>query len=296
LLGSLARTIITAKYNERSGLTSRIANKRMRTQIVDGIDERLEAKVAKSTTRLNDVVMGPLHSLKLQPKVIEMQTTDDRLIARYRLAGDLQIGASTPRPRAPSDSLLSVQINQSALNNTLEKIVPQGTPTTIQAAFDNTLAIFGRQSMPLPADIPTDVQIQFTKARPITIEMEEGILWITMRVVELSREKGGKLNRFIVRAGYRPEIEGLRVSLVRDGHLRISGPGMAMRQRLPIRAIFNKVFSPNHNIPVTSESFANAESLADCAISQVEIRDGWMALAVSPAMREQIAEGKSSLK
>ncbi len=296
LLGSLARTIITAKYNERSGLTSRIANKRMRTQIVDGIDERLEAKVAKSTTRLNDVVMGPLHSLKLQPKVIDMQTTDDRLIARYRLAGDLQIGASTPRPRAPSDSLLSVQINQSALNNTLEQIVPQGTPTTLQSAFDNTMAIFGRPSMPLPADIPTDVQIQFTKARPITIEMEEGILWITMRVVELSREKGGKLNRFIVRAGYRPEIDGLRVSLVRDGHLRISGPGMAMRQRLPIRAIFNKVFSPNHKIPVTNETFANAESLADCAISQVELRDGWMALAVSPARPEQIAELKSNVK
>ena len=294
LLGSLAKSIIAAKYNERSRLTSRIANRRMTKQIGDGIDERLDAKVAKATNRLNEVVMGPLNTLRLQPQIIDMQTTDQRLIARYRLAGDWQIGASTPRPRAPSDSLLSVQINQSAINNTLEQVVPLGEPTTIQSAFDNTMKVFGRENVELPEDIPRDVLIQFTKTRPITVEMKDGKLWITMRIVELSRAKGAALRRFIVRAGYTAQIDGLRASLVRDGHLNISGPGMSMRQRLPIRAIFNKVFSPNHPIPVTSSSFVSAESLADAEISQIEIRDGWFALAVSKSRPDRIAIGITS--
>ena len=296
LIGSLARTIIASKYNERSGLTSRIANRRMKTQLADGIDERLDLKVAKSSERLSNVIMGPLNSLKLQPQVIDMQTTDQRLIARYRLAADWQMGASTPRPRAPSDSLLSVQINQSAMNNVLEQVVPQGKPTTIQSAFDNTMEVFGRDQIALPTDIPNDVQIQFAKTRPITVEMEDGVLWITMRIVELSRQRGGQLTRFIVRAGYRAEIDGLRTSLVRDGHLRVSGPGMSMRQRLPIRAIFNKVFSPNHRIPLTNDAFVNAESLTGSEISQLEIRDGWLALAVSPARPNRIAVGVSNTK
>ncbi|QDT12128.1 hypothetical protein [Planctomycetes bacterium K23_9] len=293
LLGDLARSIIAAKYKQRSGLTSGIANRRMTKQIGDGIDERLEAKVAKASARLNDVVMGPLNSLKLQPQVMDMQTTDQRLIARYRLAGDWQIGASTPRPRAPNDSLISVQINQSAMNNTLEQVVPLGEPITIQAAFDNTMKVLGREQFALPEDIPNDVMIQFAKTRPITVELEDGLLWITMRVVELSRQKGASLRRFIVRAGYRAQIDGLRVSLVRDGHLSISGPGMAMRQRLPIRAVFNKVFSPNHSIPLTSEAFARSESLADAEISQLELRDGWFAMALSRKRAGRIAVGTS---
>ncbi|MGB7347804.1 MAG: hypothetical protein WBD20_26505 [Pirellulaceae bacterium] len=294
LLGSLARNMIAAKYHERSSITSRIANRRMKDQIADGIDERLELKVEKATTQLNDVVMGPFNSLRLQPEVVDMQTTDQRLIARYRLAGDWQVGASTPRPRAPSDSLISVQINQSAFNNTLERVVPLGEPITLQAALDNTMEIFGRPKTKLPEDIPTDVSIQFTKNRPITVEMEDGILWITMRVVELSRAKGGELNRFIVRAGYRAEVDGLQAKLVREGHLSISGPGMSMRQRLPIRAIFNKVFSPNNSIPLTNETFVSSESLADAEISQLEIRDGWLALAVSSARPDRIAVGQSN--
>ncbi len=296
LLGSLARSVIAARYQERAGLASRIANRRMSNQLGEGIDQRLEAKINQASNRLEDVVMGPLNSLKLQPKVIDMQTTDERLIARYRLAGDWQIGSSTPRPRAPSDSFVSVQINQSAINNTLEQVVPLGESTSLQMAFDNTMKVFGRPQVALPDDIPDDVLIQFAKSRPITVELEDGMLWITMRVVELSRSKGSGLSRFIVRAGYRPQVDGLRISLVREGHLRISGPGMSMRQRLPIRAVFNRVFSPNHSIPITNESFVNARSLADTEISQLELRDGWFALAIGPQRPDRIAVGTRTQK
>lgn len=152
----------------------------------------------------------------------------------------------------------------------------------------------------MPSDIPDDVVIQFTKTRPITVEIDDNTVWITMRVVELSRAKGPKLRRFIVRAAYVPEVDGLNARLVRDGHLRISGPGMSMRERLPVRAIFNKVLSPNRSISLTAPALVQHTALQRSQISQLELRDGWLALAISdqreaappvPAAKDRIATG-----
>ena len=51
-----------------------------------------------------------------------MQTTEELLLGRFRIAGDDQLAAFTPRPRDASDSLINLQIHQSAINNTLEQL------------------------------------------------------------------------------------------------------------------------------------------------------------------------------
>ncbi|NND98430.1 MAG: hypothetical protein HKN47_14005, partial [Pirellulaceae bacterium] len=290
LIGRLVRSIAESRYSEIANTSSRNANRRMKTQVTSEIDRRLDTRIDKASTTMNQMVLGPLSRLQLSPQVVDMHTTDERLVARYRLAGQSQIGSFTPRPRAPSDSLVSVQVNQSAINNSLEQVVPSGTPTTIESAFNNTLTMFGREAAEMPEDIPADVMIQFSKSRPITIEIEEGLVWITMRIVELSRGRGPKLRTFIVRAAYRPEIDGLNASLHREGHLRISGPGMSMRERLPIRAIFNKVLSTNRAIPLTLPQLANHPALENSEISQLELRNGWIAMAISDRRPDRVAE------
>ena len=282
LLGNLVRGIAATRFRDSSRMTTRIANRRVHDKLSKEIDERLGEKAELRTKQFNDFVMGPLSGLRLSPKVVDMKTTEDRLVARYRVAGDWQIGAFTPRPRAPKASLMSLQVNQSALNNTLQQVVPLDAPTTIEDAVNNTMTIFGLENTTMPEDIPRDVTIQFTKTRPVTVELKDGLAWITLRVVELSKGEKFKLRRFIVRAAYRPEVNGLNVSLVRDGHLRVSGPGMTMRQRLPVRAIFNKVLSPNHAIAITQPGLADHVAMKNAGVSQLELRDGWLALAFSP--------------
>ena len=289
LFGTLVRSVVESRYQESSGLTARIANRRLKTQLGSEIDERLNAKVTKASQMMTKTVMGPLSGLRLDPQVIDMKTTQDRLIARYRLAGEWQIGASTPRPRAPSDSLISLQINQSALNNILERLAPLDSPTTIDTTIQNTRSLFGFPETQLPSDIPRDISIQFAKTRPITFEIEDDKVWVTMRIVELGRAKGAKLKRFIVRAAYVPKIDGLNASLVRDGHLSISGPGMSMRQRFPIRAIFNKVLATSRSIPLTTPKLAESPALQNAVISQLELRDGWLALAISDQQTHRVA-------
>ncbi|MEZ6075972.1 MAG: hypothetical protein R3C56_09950 [Pirellulaceae bacterium] len=42
-------------------------------------------------------IVGPLQQLNLNPLVVAMNTTEQRLSVRYRVANETQLGANTPR-------------------------------------------------------------------------------------------------------------------------------------------------------------------------------------------------------
>lgn len=281
ILGVLANKVARTKYSEVSNATSRIANRRIKTQLYKEIDVRARERMALRGQQFSRSVIQPLERLALQPTVMGLQTTNDRMVTRYRLAGDWDLAANTARPRALRDSLISVQVHQTAINNLLQRLVPKENPKSVQQILNDGFSVFGRQDIELPDDMPEDVELRFTQENPITVQVEEGIVWLTLRVVKLTRGEKVKLTRFIVKAGYKPEINGLNASLVRDGHLRISGPGMSMRQRLPLRAIFNKVLSASNKIPLTTDKIVNHPVSADLEVSQLELRNGWIAIAVS---------------
>jgi hypothetical protein len=289
LIGSLVRSMASSRYESLAPRSNRIASRKIETQVATEIDTQVDDRLGLATKQLSEMVLGPLGKLRLDPKVTDMQTTDQRLLARYRLAGDWQLGAFTARPRAPRTSLMSVQVHQSALNNTLEQLVPREEPMAIHEMIKNAAATFGQTDVTIPDDIPEDVTIQFAKTRPITVEIEDGQLWVTLRVVRLNRGDRTELTRFIVRAVYTPQINGLEASLVRDGHLRISGPGMSMRQRLPVRAIFNKVLSPNRPLLLTLPQLIEHPATEGLAVSQLELRSGWIGMAISEADAPRIA-------
>lgn len=292
LIGSLVQSIAANRYDSLSGRSNRIANQKIKSEVGSEIDHQVDERLDEATDQFSRMVLGPLGKLELDPKVMDMRTTEQRLLARYRLAGDWQLGAFTPRPRALSSSLMSVQVHQSALNNTLEQLVPQNQPLTIREMLNDAAEIFGQSDFDIPAEIPDDVTVQFARTRPITVEIEDGQLWVTLRVVRLKRGERVDLTNFIVRAVYKPQIEGLQATLVREGHLRISGPGMSMRERLPARAIFNKVLSPNHPFHLTSPQLMKHPAMERLAVSQLELRDGWIGMAISEDDAPRIATGQ----
>ncbi|KLU04630.1 putative transmembrane protein [Rhodopirellula islandica] len=296
LIGSLVRGIAEKKYEDTKSLANQRTRQQIRDEVVQGTQSELTTQTNNASEKWDDLVLGPLGRLELAPTVIDLETTSERLIARYRLAGDWQLAAHTPRPRAWNDSWLSLQMHQSAINNTLEQILPRGEVKTFQELYTDTFALFGKDGVALPEEVPGEAEIAFSPTRPMTIEIEDGKMWLTLRVVRLSQPGSPKLTRFIVRAAYKPEIDGLNARLVRDGHLRVSGPGMSMRQRLPIRAIFNKVLAEDRVIPLTTPKLIEHPAMQDLAVSQLELRDGWLALALSPVEAPSVATRANSRK
>ncbi len=170
----------------------------------------------------------------------------------------------------------------------LEQLIPRQTLMSIDETVDQAASVFHKE-VKFKEALPEGVMIQFAKTRPVTVEIEEGKMWITLRVVQLSRGHRLNLTNFIVRAVYQPEVNGLQARLVRQGHLRISGPGMSMRERLPLRTIFNKVLSPDRPFPVTLPNLVSNPLATGLAVSQLELRAGWIGLAVSETDAPRIA-------
>lgn len=288
LLNSLVREIARSRYESSAPVAKRIQHGQIGDGVGGEIDRRLTDQLDQGADKLSHHITGPLAYLGLNPKVLDMQTSADRMTARYRVGGDWQLAAFTPRPRAPSDSFLSVQVHQSALNNTLERVLPQGQPVAVSEIIGQLQQQFGfdpaaMASEPDADDSAADTLIQFNSTRPVTIEIEDGLLWVTLRVQRLHRPQSIDLRRFIVRVCYRCEVDGLQARLVRDAHLRISGPNLSMRDRLPIRAIFNKVFSTNRPLTLVPETLAQLPAMKGLVIRQFELRDGWVGVAFGPA-------------
>ena len=281
ILGGFVRTVAERRFHAMAPEANRITNRTVRNQIRAEIDGTLDEHRSLAETKLDATVIQPLIDLQLAPAVTQMQTTEELLLGRFRIAGDDQLAAFTPRPRDASDSLINLQIHQSAINNTLEQLLPSGATKPIDEVLREIAAAFGQENWQTPEDMPEDVEVRFASSRPVFIEIEDGKLTLTLRIVQLKRGRAVDLRNVIIKASYRPECEGLHAYFVRDGHLSISGPNMSMRKRLPARTIFSKVLSTNHTLPITTSGLADRPLLEGLHITQLELERGWIALALA---------------
>ncbi|QDS87937.1 hypothetical protein EC9_21200 [Rosistilla ulvae] len=280
VLGPLVREYVKQRHDETRSYAQRYSERRMRSKIGSQLSETLQKQIDEAEQKFSSRLIGPLAMLDLSPTVVDMSTTEERLTVRYRLSGDWQLASFTPRPRAPTHCMMSVQMHQSTLNNAMARLAPQGQAVLVDSAIRETMQVFGFEGRKATEELPDDVRIQFTSSRPVTVEIHDGRLDLTMRIIRLDQTDGITLRNFIVKASYIPKIDGLRPTLVRDGHLNISGPRMSLGDRVAVRTIFNKVLSPNRSLELTSEQLRNHPAMEGLAITQFELRDGWIGFAV----------------
>ena len=283
ILGDMVRQFAHQEFVQARPIAKRIMQKTIAKQTDDEFDKQLLEKVRTSEGQFNKRLIGPLQSLDLQPMVVDLQTTDTRLIVRYRLASSDQLSAYTSRPIAPGDSLLSIQVHQSAFNNMVSQIVEGDRDWTMQELSDKIADLLQQPRRTLPEDAPTDVTAHFSETRPITVEFEDGKMWLTLRIASLEQPGRFHLKNFIVRTSYLPSVEGLQAELTRDGFIGVDGYKykLGTKERIPLRAIFSKVFSNRSMIPMVSEELLRDPRAVGLAVSQLELRDGWLGMAIS---------------
>jgi len=289
ILGGFVRAVAERRFETVAPEANRISNRTVRNQIRAEIDQTLDQQTKTANQKLDELVVQPLVDMKLAPHVTQMQTTEEMLMGRFRVAGEWQMAAFTPRPRPPQDSLLNIQLHQSAINNTLEKLLPSGETMPIEEVLRQIAASFGQENFQMPEDMPEGVEIRFSTSHPVSVEIEDGMLMLTLRIVQMTRGRAVDLRNVIITATYRPEVSGLHAYFVRDGHLSITGPNMSMRKRLPARTIFNKVLSTNHPLPITPNGLEERDALAGLSISQLALERGWIGLALSEKIDSQLA-------
>jgi hypothetical protein len=290
LVGDLVRYLAEKEFHDKRGPAKRIMQRTIAQQTDSEFDRQLDQQLQQAEEKFERRLMGPLRNLQLNPVVTDLQTTDDRLIARYRLANDHALAANTPRPQAPADSLLSMQLHESAFNNGFSRLGLSDREWTLLELAQSLAHQFGQEPIEsLPEDVPTDVRLRFAGERPVLVDFVDGRLWLTLKLALLTQPGRIELSDFVIRTSYVPAVSGLQAGLVREGVISVDGDRLGIRERLPLRAIFAKVFGAHPYIPLVASSLREDRRAEGLAISQIVLEDGWLGLAISEQSSPHVA-------
>jgi hypothetical protein len=289
IIGPLVRNLVRTQHDDRRSDTRREVERKLSGKARAQFDAQVEPKLAQLEQRFEAQALSPLGRLQIELAPIELVTTSERLVARLRLAGDEQLGAHTPRPQAPSDSLLSVQLHQSAINNGLAQLDLDGREFALPELFRTVSEKLG-QEFPLPKDLPENVTVRFAPRDAVRFECGQGHVDLVLSLAELV-DRDHRWRNFAVRARFFPEARGRQAVLVRESGLQLEGDSLRGKSRLLLRTIFTKALAKVRTVPLIDERFVNDPRLSDLELTQFAIDDGWIGLAYAnrrgPAVARQ---------
>lgn len=287
LLGGVIRTKAASAFaNRRYRAEDEVAAK-TEARVKQEMDRALRAASGRALGVWQGRVIAPLALGGVTIEPVEMTTTRDRLIARGRVLSGQSITSVTPRPRAPSDSLASLQLHQSALTNLASSLQLAGNRLT-GAEFAARLQRFAPEAEVRELDDDArEAEIEFASTDPVAFELADGQLHVVYTIREL-QVRGRTNSDFKVHVYYTPRADGV---VARFDHHR--GPylegDMRNSQRMRLQTIFGKVFPPGGQL-VMGQRYADDPRLANLMITQLVIDDGWLAAALGPAAPERSAQ------
>ncbi len=286
LLNVIARALVMQQYEMEEGSARSLMRRRVRERIASRFDEEIEKSLRELKSQFVTRFQRPMRKLELNPTPVELETTSTRLIARYRIAGDHQLASHTPRPQAPGDSVLSVQIHESTVNNILEQLHLDGRTVELKTLYGEMSRLFQGKAAEIPEDVPDGVQLKFAKQDAIRVQFGQDEITIVLALEELSHKKRA-WRHFVVRATYRPRPDRLDPSLERAGYVRLKGRRLKIGDQVVLRGIFSKVFSRRPPVHLLGRQIGQDPRFAPFALSQYVVRGGWIGVALSPIKRGQ---------
>ncbi len=281
LLGSLVNSVARSQHAQHQPAANAEIRAKIYHQAKSRIDQETEERLSEVTERLHVKLLEPMRRLRLDPVLIDAETTEERLNMRIRLAGEEQLGSHTPRPRAPSDSLASVQLHESAINNALERLDLDGRTFTLPELSQHVAGRLNNEGwLQLDPD-HEEVSITFASANAVGVRCEDGRICLTLRIDRLRHERR-VWRDFEVQAFYGPKTQGLSAELVRDGVIQLSGDRLPLGSQIALRGIFVRIFARRRPWDLVPAPIAENPKLAGLEVTQFAIDDGWIGLALGP--------------
>lgn len=282
VMGGLMRAIAERQFDARRPEATAITKHRLRTEAAANTDAAADAALAELQRTLQRNLLLPLERLALTPAAIVDRPEDDEVNVRVRLATYRQLGAHTPRPKAPGDSLASVQLHQSALNNVLERLQLAGR--------EISLAQLWQAASPQAAKADTadgmDVRLKFAPYDPLQVQCQDGRVRAMLRLDSLDAA-GLHLERLVVHVEFKPVRRDRNVYLEKVGQVVVTGTEITSSQRAILQTVIGGFLARSGGLPVVPPALLDLPRLSDVAVTQCEVTDGWIAVALGPAESPQ---------
>ncbi len=288
IVGSLLRNMARQKHKKSRPTALRQAKAKVVRQVKGRMDATLGQKLEMFEQKFRDKVLAPIEDLALLAEPLDMYTTQERAVMQLRLANPGQLAAHTLRPLAPSDSVLSLQMHETALNNAMMGLGLNGRRMTMLEVFDYLSERFGQPDATPPEDLPRRAVIQFAKRDALRVQCDGDRLELVLSVAELAHRRD-KIKNFQIHVHFRPQVSGLNVKLVRDGTLQFSGRRLKTGPRVVLHSIMGKLLVKGQEINLVNAKLMLDPRFAGLMVTQLVIEDGWIGLALGPASPRRTA-------
>ncbi len=187
LVGRIVRGIATGQAEQSRPAMSEEVKNRVAARAKQQIDEETNARLSKVSRRLDEKLLHPLASLSLGPSLISAETTPVRMTMRLRVATGEQLAASTPRPQAPADSLISMQLHELTLNNMLGQLDLDGQTMSVAELRKRIADRFNRPEVLKSQGDNEDAIIHFADQNAARVECRDGQAAIILTIASLRK-------------------------------------------------------------------------------------------------------------
>lgn len=297
IMGSIVQKIVRNQHDESKPQAAREVNEKIITRACREVDLQAEPKFTEMAERIRERIWNPMVNLGLEPTAVALESTAAAATVRLRLAAAEQLAAHTPRPRAPADAMLGVQVHESTLNNGCQRLDLAGRRYPLEDLIRLVSRRLGLEPR-IPDDLPEGVSVTFAAAQPLRLECRDGLVRLRLA---LDAIESGRRNWYdiVAEVTYQPTAAGPQILLERSGQVHLPGhKGL----EIPLRTIFSKIFPKERPIALLPTSIVKNPRLADLRAVQVVSTDGWFAFALDGAAEEPAAgpaitapQGKSRL-
>ena len=282
LVGSWVRKTARRKHAEGHDDALSEMEYRVASQAKQTFDREFDPRLRKGINGFYHELWKPLDQLGLDPTAVQLSTTEERATGRLRLGSADQITGFSARPRALSNSMLSMQFHESAINNGLERLELDGNTFSLHDLHLHIMTKIGRSVDQVPESMPENVVITFAAKDPIRVHCDDGVVTLTVSVQRITKGSRYKWSNLRISARYGIETEGIKAYLTRQESIRLEGKKLRTRDQIALRGVFSKLLSRGTKIPLVPEKISDNPRISNLAVNQKQIEDGWIGLAIGP--------------
>ena len=284
LLGWMARKLAANKLRDDAPKTTHLFKEKVRVSAESRMQQEVQKSVAKLRHYTYSNLFEPLVKMELEPQAVQMSTSSEQLMMRYRIAGPDQMAANSARPRDSGQSLISFQLHQSAVNNAIARVGLKGNTFTLDELSKHLNEVLGLPLARAGASQSSDqyAEIGFAPLAPIQLEFVDDRFRITLNLKTLKiGEKGKRWKNLSLVAAYKPVASGLQFVLEQDDQeTRIKGKKrIKFKDKAAISTVMKVMFKKQYVVNALPQRVITKLGGNGLAISQLVISDGWISLS-----------------
>ena len=272
----IARRIAQKQISDQAPEANMLVEEKVQDSAIEQLEQGVAEKVAMAQALLKMKLLLPLTAMDLNPEALQVATTQERLVMRYRLAGLDQMAANSPRPSDSENDYLGVQLHQSLLNNMIQRIEIQSESFTPETLLNHLADVIGFDPQVAGDDIKQDATFVFAKYDPIRIDLDDRVVRIELNLRSLQVGKGKIWRNITITSIYRPEIIGTKIRLVQDEPIAVKGRRFRLGDQIAVRTIFTVLLPKELSVPVVPPQLQSNMNGYALEIKELDIADGWV--------------------